>query len=227
MNLLLLTRKEINAAGVLVATTTACAIAACMLGDFKACLLIAVALVGQLSMLLLIVLAHRARQRSVRLPVRRIVLPPWIAMLLAWCSAKAAIIFVAIAIGVGVGLIGWAGVKILDAINDIHERQIRKGAGDIEQVELEPGADLADRNPQNYVADIRPSTVNPVTANPAGPTPPPHSFSIPVPPFSALEMSSDMQHWTTVYYNGGSSEDITYWDPSETTGYFRLRFVED
>lgn len=229
MQLLILTRSELNSAGALVATTTACAIAACILGDLKACLLIVLALVGQLSMMLLIWLAHRSRQRSTRFPVRKIVLPPWIALLLAWCSAKAAIIFVAIAIGVGVGLIGWAGVKILDAINEIHERQIQNKDQDIQQVDIvDPGIDIANDYSAEYVANIRPSSVNDsLTAGGAGIETPAHSFSIPVPANSALETSPDMQHWTTVYYNGGSSEDITYWNASEPTGYFRLRFVED
>lgn len=211
MNLLLLTRKEINAAGVLVATTTACAIAACMLGDLKACLLIVVALVGQLSMLLLLVLAHRARQRVTYPRTRKYGL---LAALLAWCSAKAAIILVAIAIGIGVGLIGWAGVKIMDAIIDIEEHRVISPKAGLDEnpeiVGVEPG--LADGN---YIA---PGFDRPATVNLDG------ECRIAVPAGAALEMSYDNNHWTTIFY-GGETDSVTWWAGTGVTTYFRLRSI--
>ena len=214
-----LTQRQLNASLVLILTTASFGVAFSLLENLRAGLLIGLAVVGQFSVLVLLLYGDKFKRKS-----------RWFgSLLLSSLLAKAAIILVAIAIGIGVGLIGWAGVAILDAINNIEENRLKGGAGSPD----DGVQDVAVVDPGAY----RLSIDHPVTAATAtvdkdadGNAPeddqPPHLFSIPVPANAALEKSSDFQHWTTVFYNPGPSSATTYWNPDDKTGYFRLRQID-
>lgn len=220
--------KQLTGAVVLLSITLIWGIAAWLLGEMRGVFLFGMTVIGQVSMLAVILLAQREERKAVARPHGKLASRGTMLAALLLPGLAKAIIPIAIGIGVAVGLLGWGAIKIWSKALSIQERNARKPVV------------VADANPAGDTNEVLvavvttppPSTPSGETAifaaaaavQPSGEDTAP-AVSVFVPAGYTLEYSTNLTHWGTIR-PATTFDEETWWIAEGPSGFFRYR-VDD